>query len=347
MKTLKEKSFDVSFCANEDNHTEKLKEEFTYHKSEIERKGKNLLKELLLIFYFYKLAKKEKPDICHNFTIKPCIYGTIGQGLAGVENIYCTITGLGSSFEKETLTKRFVVFLYKISLKRVRRVVFQNPDDRDLFLNLKIIPSEKALLIKSSGVDTEYFKNEKEKSSNTVTITLIARMLYQKGVKEFVESAKILKEKYNNLEFLLVGPVDNQSPSAIKKETIDTWHKEGLVNYLGEREDVKEILSITDIFTLPSLHREGVPKSLLEAGSMSLPLITTNTPGCREVVEDNVNGFFIKQRDSKDLAEKLEILIKDKDLREGFGKASREKIIKEFNEKLVIDKYLELINSSK
>jgi glycosyltransferase involved in cell wall biosynthesis len=341
-----QKNFDVSFAAPFDDYTEKLKEDFKYHEVKINRKGKNPFQDLKLIFAFYNLAKKEKPDICHNFTIKPCIYGTLAQGFAGVKNIYCTITGLGATFEKRNMTNKIVILLYRFSLKGASKVIFQNPDDKKLFINLKIIEEKQATVIKSSGVDTAYFKREEKEGGSKIIISLISRMLYQKGIKEFIEASKILKEKHNNLEFLLIGPIDTENPSAIPRKKIKEWEDEGLIRYVPGVEDVKPLLLQTDIFTLPSFYREGVPKVLLEAGAMSLPLITTNTPGCKEVVDENKNGFFVKERDFKDLAEKMEILINNKDLREKFGKASREKIIKEFDEKIVINKYLEIINSS-
>ncbi len=359
MKTLAEKGFDVSFCANDDDYTEKLKEDFDYYKIEINRKGKNPFSDLKLIFGIYGICKKKKPDMCHNFTIKPCIYGTLAQKMAGVKNIYCTITGLGYSFEKKNTLNKMVIQLYKFSLKYADKVVFQNPDDRDMFVDFKIVKKENTEVIKSSGVDTDKFFREdfhkyNNKNGKTV-ITLISRMLWQKGIKEFVKASQILKSKYNNLEFLLVGPIDDENPSAIPKKQIKEWEEKGLIKYLGGKKVIKEILSKTDIFTLPSLYREGVPKILLEAGAMELPLITTDVPGCREVVDDpgkssendlgtsGQNGFLVEPGNSQDLAEKIEILIKDKDLRERFGKASRKKIVEEFDEKIVIGKYLKNI----
>ncbi len=363
MKTLGEKKFNVSFCAPYDNYTEKLKNEgFDYSKIKLKRKGKNPFSDLKLIFDIYRICKRKKPNICHNFTIKPCIYGTLAQKLAKVDNIYCTITGLGYSFGKKGFLNKLVISLYRFSLKYADKIVFQNPDDRDIFVNLKIIKKEKTKIIKSSGVDTNKFFLEDfykyNNGNNKVVITLVSRMLWQKGIKEFVEASLILKNKYSNLKFLLVGPIDNENPSAISEKQIKEWQEKGLVKYLGEKKDIKEVFSKTNIFTFPSFYKEGVPKVLLEAGAMELPLVTTNVSGCREVVydpkkspendfnESSQNGFLVEPRNSKDLAEKLEILIKDKNLRKKFGKASREKIVKEFDEKIIINKYLKIYNQT-
>jgi len=309
------------------------------------------------LFYFFRvffLSKKEKFFLCHNFTIKSCIFATLAQKLAGIKNIYCTITGLGYTFERKNILNHLVIFLYKISLKFANRVFFLNPEDRNFFLELNIIKEEKAKLILSEGVDTEYFKkeniekNEIEKlkklfNAQEIVITLISRILWAKGIKEFKEAAEILKKKYSNLDFLLVGPIDKENPSGIPREIIEKWDKKGIIKYLEERRDIREILFFSDIIVLPSYY-EGVPKILLEAGSMEKPLIATNIPGCKEVVKNNENGFLIKPKNSKELVEKIEILIKNKDLRKKFGNKSREIIEKEFDVKKIIKKIIEVYN---
>ena len=329
MKKMKEKGYTVYACASENRHSEKLKEEFHFKNFPLKRSVDLLGRDLLYFYRVYSFCRKEKPFLCHNFTIKPCIYATLAQRMAGVEQIYCTITGVGYSFEKKGLLQKVVVFLYKRALKRTNKVIFQNPDDRQLFIDLGIV--KEGELIKSSGVDTEKFSQIKEEKED-VTVTLISRMLYTKGVREFVEAAKEIK----GAKFLLVGPMDKENPEAVTEKQMEEWKK--YVQYLGETENTKEILSKTDIFVLPSYYREGVPKVLLEAGAMGLPLITTNTSGCRETVDDAVNGFLIKPKKKKELIKKLNILINDKDLRRRMGQASREKVEKEFDEKMVVEK---------
>jgi glycosyltransferase involved in cell wall biosynthesis len=378
MKKMKEKGFAVTACANEgEPYSEKLKKEFSFKKTPLKRSIDFFGRDFLYFLQIFFICKKEKPDICHNFTIKPCIYGTVAQKMAGVKKIYCTITGLGYAFEREGFLKKIVVFLYKRSLKKADKVIFQNPDDRDLFINLGIIKKEKAKLIRSSGVDLEKFSprhsqsphchsreggnllnnhrrdsrlrgNDKKTTPRNdgapLTISLIARMLYQKGVREFVESAKILRTRHDNLQFLLVGPVDTENPSGIKIKQIEEWNEKGVVTYLEKREDIREVLSLSDIFTLPAISGEGVPKILLEAGAMELPLITTNVPGCREAVKDGVNGFLIEPKDVSALVEKIEFLINNEEKRKQFGRASRKIMEEEFSEEKVVKETVKIYN---
>jgi glycosyltransferase involved in cell wall biosynthesis len=313
--------------------------------------------DLVYFLRVFFLCRKEKFFLCHNFTIKPCIFATLAQSMAGVKNIYCTITGLGYAFEKEGLLKNLVVHLYKFSLRRAERVIFENPDDKEFFIDLHIIKKEKTELIKGSGVNLEEFslKNIDEKKleklikeinyeKNKIIIILVARMLWSKGVGEFVKAAEELKQKYSNLEFLLIGPIDKENPSGISEEKIKEWQNKKWVKYLGERKDIKEILAFSDVVVLPSYYKEGIPRVLLEAGAMERPLITTNVPGCREVVKDNENGFLIQPKNSQQLAEKIEVLVRNKKLREEFGKKSRKIVEKEFNVERVVRETIELYN---
>ena len=365
MQEMKKLNFKVYACSPRETSYfyEKLEKEFTFKEFPLKRSIDLFGRDFLYFLRVFWFCRKEKLNICHNFTIKPCIYATLAQKLAGVEKIYCTITGLGYAFEKEGFLKKIVVFLYKIALKKAEKITFQNPDDRDLFISLEILPKEKTKLIKSSGVDVEYFSKEKVKEGereeiisefdlkNKTVVTLIARMLYQKGVENFAEAAEIIKKKavdtwcqQQDVEFLLVGPFDLENPSGVPEEKIREWDKRGFVKYIGERRDVREILSVSDIFTLPSNSREGVPKILLEAGAMELSLITTNVSGCKEAVKDGANGFLIEPNNSKLLAEKIEDLINNKEKRKIFGKRSREIVKKEFADTKVVKETITMYN---
>ncbi|MEA2092748.1 MAG: glycosyltransferase family 4 protein [Patescibacteria group bacterium] len=366
MQEMKKLNFKVYACSPRETpyFYEKLEKEFVFKETPLKRSIDLLGGDLLYFLRIFWFCRKEKPDICHNFTIKPCIYATLAQKLAGVEKIYCTITGLGYVFEKEGFLKKIVVFLYKIAAKKTEKITFQNPDDRDLFISLGIIPKEKTKLIKSSGVDLEYFskdkikKEEKEKIikefnlENKIVITLIGRMLYQKGVADFARAAEIIKKKavdtrcqqQKNVEFLLVGPLDLENPSGVPEEKIKEWDSKGFVKYVGERRDIRELLSVSDVFTLPANSGEGVPKILLEAGSMELSLVTTDVSGCREVVKDSVNGFVIQPNNSELLAEKIEQLINNEEKRKIFGKKSRELVKKEFSDKKVVKETINMYN---
>ncbi|WP_024787516.1 MULTISPECIES: N,N'-diacetylbacillosaminyl-diphospho-undecaprenol alpha-1,3-N-acetylgalactosaminyltransferase [unclassified Lebetimonas] len=305
----------------------------------IDRGSLNPFKEIETIRNIKKVIKSIKPDILHTFMHKPNIYGN----LVFHKNTINTITGLGSFFIyndlKSKIIRNIIETGYKFTAKSSKKVIFQNSDDLELFINKNIIPREKAVLIKSSGIDTTEWKMEdlgfriedlgikKDKP----TVLMIARVIKDKGVEEYIKAAELLKEKAN---FLYVGDVDKGN----KNTFLPDWKN---VKFLGFRRDIKELISICDIFVLPS-YREGVPRTLLEAASMSKPIVTTNAPGCREVVEDNKNGFLVSVRDYKTLAKKIEILIDNTELREEFGRYSREKAVNDFDIKVVVDKYLKV-----
>ncbi len=308
----------------------------------IKRESLNPFNEISTIQTIKKILKDINPDILHTFMHKPNIYGNF----SGAKNIINTVTGLGSFFIHNDLKSKIVRLvienLYKYSTKNAKKIIFQNSDDLNYFVSRGIIPEEKAILIKSSGVDTHFFqpqpKNEKlleelNIEPSKLVVLMIARVIRDKGVLEYIEAAETLKDKAT---FLYVGDIDKGN-----KNTFNPNFKN--VKYLGFRKDIKDIISIADIVVLPS-YREGTPRTLLEAGAMGKPLITTNAPGCKEVVKDGYNGFLVRVKDSKILAEKIKILIEDENLRKKFGDNSREYIKKEFDVKIVVKKYLELYN---
>ena len=307
----------------------------------IKRDSLNIFNELNTIIQVKKIIKDLNIDILHTFMHKPNIYGNLTK----VDNIINTITGLGSFFVDESLKSKIVrsiiKSLYKFTTKYAKKVVFQNSDDLNYFISQNIIPSYKAVLIKSSGVDTEFFKPQKPNKEllkelnidrKKPVVLMIARVIKDKGVNEYIKAASILKDKAN---FLYVGDIDKGN----KNTFLPNWEN---VKYLGFRKDIKDLISISDIVVLPSYYREGVPRTLLEAASMGKALITTNSVGCKEVVIDNYNGFLVPIKDYISLSKKIEVLISNPLLREKFGKNSRELVIKEFDVKIVVDKYLKL-----
>jgi len=305
----------------------------------IDRGSLNIFKELKTIQNIKKVINEINPDILHSFMHKPNIY----SNLTGHKNRVNTITGLGSFFIhndlKSKIVKKIIEYGYKYTTKTTKRVIFQNSDDMNLFIDDKIIPKNKAVLVKSSGIDVDNFyptpKNEKllkELNLDDKPIVLmIARVIKDKGVEEYIKAASLLKDKAN---FLYVGDIDKGNKNAF----LPNWEN---VKYLGFRKDIKELISICDIFVLPS-YREGVPRTLLEAGAMKKAIVTTNAPGCKEVVDDNINGFLVPIKDYKSLAQKIEILIKDKNLRKKFGENIRKKIVEEFSTKKVVKEYLKV-----
>lgn len=306
----------------------------------IKRDSLNVFNELNTIREVKKIVKDLDVDILHTFMHKPNIYGNLTKA----NNIINTITGLGSFFVDENLKAKIVrtviIFLYKFTTKYAKKIVFQNQDDLNYFVSQNIIPSYKAVLIKSSGVDTTFFKPQKANEkllkelnidNKKPVVLMIARVIKDKGVEEYIKAASILKDKAT---FLYVGGIDKGNKNAF----LPNWEN---VKYLGFRKDIKDLISISDIVVLPS-YREGVPRTLLEAASMGKALVTTDSVGCREVVIDNYNGFLVPIKDYVTLSKKIEILISNPLLREKFGKNSRELAIKEFDVKIVVDKYLKL-----
>ncbi len=302
----------------------------------IDRGSLNIFKEIKTIKNIKETINEINPDILHTFMHKPNIYGN----LIGHKNRINTITGLGSFFIhndiKSKIVKNIILLMYKITTKTTKKIIFQNSDDLKEFVQKRIVPKEKAVLIKSSGIDTNEWKpatrNQRPETSDQKPIVLmIARVIKDKGVDEYIKAAELLK---NKAEFWYVGDIDKGNKNAFFPD----WKN---VKYLGFRKDIKKLISICDIFVLPSF-REGVPRTLLEAAAMGKAIVTTDAVGCREVVDDGVNGFLVPVRDSKTLAKKIEILLDNEDLREKFGKNSREKIVREFDIEKVVKEYLKI-----
>jgi N,N'-diacetylbacillosaminyl-diphospho-undecaprenol alpha-1,3-N-acetylgalactosaminyltransferase len=311
----------------------------------IERNSLNPLKELWTIKQIYKVIRPLNLDILQNFTAKPNIYGSIVGKLAKVPMVVNAITGLGSFYisnsKKAKFIKMIMEFLYKIVNSQVNYVIFQNSDDKNYFIKKKLVEKDRAVLIKSSGIDTDKFSsNSKFKTQNSKLIVLmVARAIWHKGIKEFYATADNLKKL--DVEFILIGDTDEGNPSCANKQFLNS----GNVTWLGHRDDIKEQIEQCDIFVLPS-YREGVPRTLLEAASMAKPIVTTDAVGCREVVDDGVNGFLIPIKDSKILTQRVKKLINNKDLRGKMGENGRIKILKEFAIEIIIQQYMELYEKS-
>ncbi|WP_140192205.1 glycosyltransferase family 4 protein, partial [Vibrio parahaemolyticus] len=252
----------------------------------------------------------------------------------------------GMVFINNGLTARVARLLYRISQPKAHTIFFQNEDDRALFSNFNLVPSNMTDRLPGSGVDLSRFKVSPSVNNGNVIFLLIARMLYDKGVEHYVAAAREMKSIYGDkVEFRLLGFLDVNNPSAVSKGQMDLWVEEGVVNYLGVSDAVEKEITEADCIVLPSFYREGVPKSLLEACAMGKPIITTNNVGCRETVDEGVNGFLCEPRSTKDLVNKLK---KMTDLnhfeRLEMGCNSRAKVEREFDERIVIAKYLEAID---
>ncbi len=343
-RALKKEGYQVILVAPTDSYSKKLKEEFEFYDIYISNKGTNPKEDIKTLWQFYKLYKEIKPEIVLNYTIKPNIYGNIACHLLGIKTIN-NISGLGTVFIKESIVTKIVKLLYKLSLKNSSKVFFQNSDDKELFMKYKIVSNKQSDILPGSGVDVNRFSPILyRKRDNIFRFLLIARILWDKGIGEYVEAAKSLKIKYSNVEFQILGSLDAVNNTSVPKEQMNQWIDEGIINYLGTSDNVQEIIKQADCIVLPS-YREGTPRTLLESASMAKPLITTNTVGCKDVVDDEINGFLCDVKNSKSLENTMKrMFLLDENIRNRMGIAGRKKIVEEYDERIVIRKYLFEIN---
>ncbi len=347
MKEMLKRGWDVYAMTPPGEHSR----EFSRHRIipifyNLSRSSLNPFKELKAMLEIGRKLKELSPVLLHTFTVKPNIYGTLAGRWARVPVIVNSITGLGSFFiedsPKAVMVRSIIKMFYRIVFRMSDGVIFQNQDDLDFFLKRRIIPSEKAFLIRGSGVNTAFWNSDFRKDNSPLRILTVSRLLRHKGIYEFFKVAEIVKNKIgNHVEFLLAGDFYDGNPYSIKREDLEGYVKRGIINYLGwlPPEDLKRVMASSHIFILLS-YREGIPKTGIEALSMGLPIITTETPGCKELVEDGVNGFLVPPRDVKEPVRKLEILIGNPELRKYMSYKSREKAIKEFDENIVVEKHM-------
>ncbi len=328
IKTLKNFGHNVITLGPEKDFNEEVRAlGADYAQIPLRRNGVNPAYDLYTLLYITKKIKETKPDKVLSYAVKPVIYGSLAAALAGVKDIYSMITGLGYLFGNRTKKQKFlstlIYPLYKKALSKNKVVFFQNPDDLELFRSLKLLSDKQScVLINGSGVDLNYYQYTPAKIE-PISFLLMARLIWDKGVAEYVSAARNLKKRYPKISFYLLGPFDS-NPNAIKKSDIDTWENEGVISYLGEAKDVRPYLSnYCSVFVLPSFYREGIPRSILEAMSMGRPIVTTDAPGCRETVKDGVNGFLVPVRDASALEKAMEKFILHPELIPKFGLASR------------------------
>jgi len=296
------------------------------------RQGFNPFHELGSLLQLIGVYRKLRPDIIHHFTIKPVIYGSIAARILGLRGVINSITGLGHLFIDQGLDTRVLrtvaIWLYRFSLPHTY-VIFENQEDRDIFIHRKFLKAEQTHLIMGTGVDVDKFHPE-PKTNDVPVILFSSRLLITKGFLEFMEAARILKEKGLKARFAVAGTTDPGNPASLLDEQIETWKQSDLLEWWGWQDDMPAALAQADIFCLPS-YREGVPNALLEAAACGLPIVTTDAPGCRDVVTDNVNGLLVPIQNAKALADALEILIISKDIRSRMGAAGREIAVEQFS----------------
>jgi glycosyltransferase involved in cell wall biosynthesis len=291
----------------------------------INRTGMNPLNDLRSMLGLRRVLRAERPEVVFSYTIKPVIYGSLAARLASTPRIFSLITGAGYAFLAEDLRQRAVGTLikplYRRALRQNRAVFFQNPDDLDLFDRLRLLRSRsQAVLVNGSGVDLNHFQPVPPVAGPPVFL-LIARFYREKGIQEFVDAARLVKQRYPQTRFRLVGSIDS-NPSAISPIGLAAWQTEGVVEHTPWVNDVRPCLAACSVFVLPS-YREGTPRTVLEAMAVARPIITTNAPGCRETVVDGENGFLVPVKDPQAVARAMERFILNPELIGSMGKRAR------------------------
>lgn len=346
LRKLKILGYNVIIIAPKDNFSARLVAEgFSFYALDLENYSTNPWTELASIRSFYQIYRESKPDFIFHFTIKPNIYGSFAASLLRIPSISIT-TGLGRMFSFESaLVQWITIKMYRLASKWCKEIWFLNESDRQAFLNHRIVPKRKTRILPSEGIDTNRFRPVPEdfelKNRNAPFRFLYAgRILWDKGIKELAQAAKWLKKKYPNVEVELLGFIDPNNSNAVPYWQILNWQNRGWIKYLGEVVDVRYYLSRANCLVLPS-YREGMSRILMEAASMAKPIITSDTVGCREVVEDGVNGLLCKPQSGIDLAHKMEeMLLLSTQTRLQMGLEGRRRVVGTFDEELIINRYL-------
>ena len=342
IEELRHCGHEVIAVAPRDAYSERLAHA-QYVELPMDNQGINPVRDALLLLRLLKLLLEHRPSVVLSYTPKCNIYSALVAGLLNIP-IVNNVSGLGTAFIWDNWVTRLVKWLYRISLRRSRKVFFQNDDDLNLFVNGGLVKRSQVERLPGSGVDLKRFSPAQVQPVNDGFIFLcVARMLKDKGIVELVEAVRLLKPHYPHLRCQLLGFLDAKNASAITQEEMQGWVDEGLVEYLGVSDDVVDYLRRCDCVVLPS-YREGTPRSLLEAASVGRPIITTDAVGCREVVDDGHNGLLCQVKSVIDLKDKMEqMLCLAESERLAMGLRGREKMRREFDETIVIDRYRELI----
>lgn len=333
IQALCKKDLQVHVAAPDIENNKEIKKELeskgvVVHDIPLRRTGMNPLVDMNTLFHLWKLMLRTKPNYVMGYTIKPVIYGSLAAWLAKVPKRFALITGLGYAFQgqentsiKRGLVRKLVQRLYATALTTTHQVFFQNPDDEALFRQLNILKSSTpSFVVNGSGVNVSEY--ELTPLPSQPRFLLIARLLGDKGIREYAEAAKLIKQEHAGIDFDLVGWID-ENPDAIKQQELDTWISEGTVNYLGKLTDVRPAIKNSSVYVLPS-YREGTPRTVLEAMSMGRAIITTDAPGCRETVVDGDNGFLVPVKSVDALVTAMNKLIENPELVQKMGQRSRE-----------------------
>jgi glycosyltransferase involved in cell wall biosynthesis len=324
-----------------------LDEGFRWRSIRMNRKGLLPYQEIMSIIRLMVLYRRENPDFLHHFTLKPVLYGSLAARWCRVPSVVNSVSGLGYLFLTKDVRGRLVrkcaslMFKYALSKDNVR-IIFENPGDRDYFLDRGLVPSWKTIVIRGVGVNLEQFSPQPE-PDEPVLVVMASRMLWDKGVKEFVNAARLLHQRYPEARFALVGAPDPGNPTSIPEEQLTAWVTEGVVEWWGHQDDIQDVFAKCHIVTLPS-YGEGLPTVLLEAAACGRPIVASDIPGCREVVRQGETGLLVPIRDFERLANALENLIINIDLRIEMGRRGRQLVETQFDQHFINQKTFDLYN---
>ncbi|MEA3034249.1 MAG: hypothetical protein QOH86_2265, partial [Sphingomonadales bacterium] len=318
-----------------------------FHPIEMDRKGLSPGRDLGLMWRYRRALRRLRPDAFLGYTAKPNVWGSLAAQSLGIPVIN-NVSGLGTAFIRGGWLGRLVACLYRLAFRRSATVFFQNGEDRNLFVARRIVSAGQARLLPGSGIDTERFRPAPAAAAEDrpFVFLLIARLLRDKGVGEYVEAARRVRPDSPDTRFRLLGFLDADNRTAVSRRELEAWIEEGLIDYLGSSDDVRTAIADADCVVLPS-YREGLPRTLLEAAAMGKPLIATDVPGCRQVVRHDVNGLLCRVRDAKSLAESmLEMLRAPPERRAEWGKAARSIVEAEYDERIVVESYLAAVRAA-
>jgi glycosyltransferase involved in cell wall biosynthesis len=343
---LQERGFDVVALAPADAYSARFAAlGVRYHPIEMDKQGVSPLRDFQLLLRYRRALKRIRPDVFLGYTAKPNVYGSLAAHALGIPVIN-NVSGLGTAFIKQGLLTRIVSTLYRVAFRRSSTVFFQNSEDRDMFVRAKLVGETQARLLPGSGVNLQEFQPEPvcKATSDRFSFLLIARLLWDKGVCEYVTAARLVRECEPRARFQLLGFLDVANRTAVGRDDVERWVGEGVIEYLGHSDDVRPHIAGADCVVLPS-YREGLPRVLLEGAAMGKPLIATDVPGCRQVVDDGLNGFLCTVRDPQSLADAmLKMLALGDAERAALGNAGRRKIETEYDQRIAIERYLAAIN---
>ncbi|MGG0154036.1 glycosyltransferase family 4 protein [Bacillus mycoides] len=304
----------------------------------ISRRGTNPITDLKLFINYRKIIKEVKPDVVLTYTIKPNVYGGLACKISGVPYI-TNITGLGTAVEKEGLLQKITLSLYKLALKDVKCVFFQNKENKDFFCGERITDG-RGRLIPGSGVNLNYYPLLEYPSDTVVNFLFIARVMKEKGIDQYLDAAKYIKEKYPNTAFHILGFCEGAYEKKLRE-----MQNSGIIQYHGMQSDIREFHKISHCTIHPTYYPEGMSNVLLESAACGRPVITTNRSGCKEIVDDGLNGYIVEQQNSQDLINKIEGFLKlDYESKKKMGFIGRKKVEEEFNRDIVVNAYMEELN---